>query len=314
MSAPSSASSLPLFNGMPIPGSVFLTDKFKPVEGRRPITAGGFGNVQISQGVANPSYIVVIKTMRYSGDENANKVVDRILLKEITPMLLAYKHRNILEFKGLIKEPNGVLGIVIAFVQNGTLATYLPKIPFSDRPKVLRDVAEGLNYLHTPRTIQGVGRNLVVAHGDLHPGNVLIERDGTAVLSDFGLCKLVELGALTSSSIRHDGPAGVAAYIAPEMHSPKPVAGSKDPYTGRRTLASDIFAFGMLIFTTLGGDIAAALGGSSFLIWKALTESQRPLRQHITARIDEKYWYIATECWKHDPAQRPAIRTVRTYL
>ncbi|EJD51670.1 kinase-like protein [Auricularia subglabra TFB-10046 SS5] len=287
MSTPNAASPIPLFRGKAIPDSVFLIDTFKPVPGKRPITTGGYGTVQISQSVSDPSRVVVIKSMRYSENESLNEEIDKILVKEITPMLLAYTHRNILEFKGLIREP---LGIVSAYIENGTLANHLPKIQLAARPQVLRDVAEGLNYLHTPRTIEGVGGNLVVAHGDLHPGNVLIKSDGTAVLCDFGLCKLAESGGLTSASLRRDGPAGVAAYVAPEMHDAKPPPSSGDPYTGRRTVMSDVFAFGMLIFTTLGGSIEASLGPNSVAIANKLINSHRPIREHITAQIDEKYW------------------------
>lgn len=133
MWAPSWGRPLPFFRGEPIPDTFFLTDTFKPVQGRRPISTGAYAVVQISQSVADPSNVVAIKMLRYSEDEEGNAEMDRILLKEITPLLLAYKHRNILEFKGLVQNP---LGIVTVFVENGSLAYYLQKNPYADRPKI----------------------------------------------------------------------------------------------------------------------------------------------------------------------------------
>ena len=54
-------------------------------------------------------------------------------------------------------------------------------------------------------------------HGDPHPGNLLVQRDGTIVLLDFGLCKALPKGFaglladMMVSAIVGDSPAALAA-------------------------------------------------------------------------------------------------------
>ncbi|KAG2451002.1 hypothetical protein HYH02_004272 [Chlamydomonas schloesseri] len=67
---------------------------------------------------------------------------------------------------------------------------------------VARDVAAGLSYLHP-----------TVVHRDLKPGNVLLDKYGTAKISDFGLARFKANTALTTAEIE----VGTAPYMAPEV-------------------------------------------------------------------------------------------------
>lgn len=67
---------------------------------------------------------------------------------------------------------------------------------------IARDVACGLAYLHP-----------TVIHRDVKPSNILLDADGTAKLSDFGLARQ------TISTLVTESPeAGTAAYLAPEAY------------------------------------------------------------------------------------------------
>ncbi|KAJ8596440.1 hypothetical protein M405DRAFT_856496 [Rhizopogon salebrosus TDB-379] len=69
---------------------------------------------------------------------------------------------------------------------SGTLYEYLGEqaaiITPSTRIELARGIAEGLNYLHSEN----------VVHGDLHPGNVLIDGSGNPCLIDFGLAAVID--------------------------------------------------------------------------------------------------------------------------
>lgn len=97
-------------------------------------------------------------------------------------------------------------------------------------PRILyamRDVARGLAYLH--------GRNLI--HRDLKPENVLLAEDGTARLADFG-------GACVVPRARgHRSYLGTLGYAAPEQ------------VYGRPSLCSDVFAWGLVTYERLTGDL-----------------------------------------------------------
>ena len=86
--------------------------------------------------------------------------------------------------------------------------------------------ALGLEYLHH----EGI------VHGDLHAGNILIDRDGNACLTDFGTALLVEATAYNYAST-HGG--GAVRWQAPEIIDPE-VFGLEST---RPTMQSDIFSF-----------------------------------------------------------------------
>ena len=100
-----------------------------------------------------------------------------------------------------------------------------------------RDLAEALAYIH--------GKGIV--HRDVSLENVLVGPDGRAVLSDFGVSKVIdrdlraELNLSLVTQITNGKPLmGKAFYMAPEV-----CAG------GEETFASDLYALGVLLFYML---------------------------------------------------------------
>lgn len=97
---------------------------------------------------------------------------------------------------------------------------------------------------------------------------------------------------------------GLLVYQAPELH--------EDDGT---SLASDVFAFGMLIVETYSGrrPLARALTDLAAII--ELYKTKRPSRDEI-AREDftESMWKLAEDCWAHKPSERPAMTSVHARL
>ena len=88
---------------------------------------------------------------------------------------------------------------------------------------VLRDVAAGLAHAHEHG----------VLHRDIKPENILIDDEGTALLSDFGFARWQEEKTLTQC--------GTLGYLAPEQAYGKPAR------------ASDVFSWGLVAYELLAG-------------------------------------------------------------
>ncbi len=106
------------------------------------------------------------------------------------------------------------------------------KLPLQVAAAIGKSVVEGLAAAHKAR----------VVHGAVHPRSVLVDQDGAVKLGDFvngrALTSAVAQGA--DSSLWR----GLSGYLAPEL-----VVG-EDP-----SPASDVFAAGAMLFTTLSGEV-----------------------------------------------------------
>jgi len=91
-------------------------------------------------------------------------------------------------------------------------------------------ICRGLAHAH--------GRNVV--HRDLKPANVLIGKDGSVKLSDFGLAKVRDALAQATQEIAQ----GTPAYMAPER-----ISGQGSDHRG------DLFALGVLVYRALAGKL-----------------------------------------------------------
>lgn len=82
-----------------------------------------------------------------------------------------------------------------------------------------------------------------IVHGDVKPGNIIVEQDGHARLLDFGLARGVAdaLQEQGQSSIGAGHPSGTAGYIAPECHE------------GRQDGRADQFALCVVLYRALLG-------------------------------------------------------------
>jgi serine/threonine protein kinase len=115
------------------------------------------------------------------------------------------------------------------------VADGMPNLRATFDTEKLRDafgqLAEGIAALHTFRRI----------HRDLKPQNVRVGRDGRVVVLDFGLTAALDhTGEHFTSAIM-----GTAAYMSPEQGGTPPVA----------TTASDWYAFGVMLYQALTGEL-----------------------------------------------------------
>ena len=102
--------------------------------------------------------------------------------------------------------------------------------------RIISDACQGLDYAHRFKSPDGDHLNLV--HRDISPQNILVSREGTAKLVDFGVAK-----AATSTHQTQTGAVkGKFSYMSPEQISGVPLDGR-----------SDVFSMGIVLFELVTG-------------------------------------------------------------
>jgi serine/threonine protein kinase/tetratricopeptide (TPR) repeat protein len=149
-----------------------------------------------------------------------------------------------------IGEHHGTHFIAMEFIDGVTLREKIHRERTELRKllRFLQQVAEGLSKAHAAG----------IVHRDLKPDNIMITRDGSAKVLDFGLAKLVEKGgpgleqsesssAPTNVMKQHSVPGmvmGTVGYMSPEQAQGK---------TNEIDQRSDIFSFGCILFEAATG-------------------------------------------------------------
>jgi serine/threonine-protein kinase len=121
--------------------------------------------------------------------------------------------------------------IVMQFVDGRSLDAVLaerPRLPLLVASVILSQVASALQHAHE----RGV------VHRDVKPANVLLDADGRAIVTDFGIARREGTTRITDDGMV----VGTIAYMAPEVIS-----------GGDATAAADQYALGVMAFELLGG-------------------------------------------------------------
>jgi hypothetical protein len=133
-----------------------------------------------------------------------------------------------------VGEHEGLPYVVMALVEGEPLAAFLARQGPLD---VKQAIAVALQVLDALAAVHA--RNIV--HRDIKPGNILLDRSGRAVLTDFGLAR----PALDAEHLTSDGVAvGTPAYMAPEQ------AAGQAHQVGPPT---DLYGVGVVLYKMLTG-------------------------------------------------------------
>ncbi|WKV71726.1 protein kinase [Streptomyces sp. PCS3-D2] len=152
-----------------------------------------------------------------------------------------------------------------------TLATAAER---RDVMRTLEQLAEVLDWLHSGRATPS-GRQVV--HGDLSPGNVMVDAHGQATLVDFGLSKLTADHQTAEVWF-------TPGYAAPEV------------FEGKRTPGTDRYAFGAIAYFLLSGESPPASP-------QQLAHAMAELPQ--IALLDAEQRARITALYAEEPSRRP---------
>ena len=174
--------------------------------------------------------------------------------------------------------------LVMEWMPGGTLASELArkgKLPPARAIDIASQVCEALRYAHANG----------VVHRDVKPGNILIDSDGAAKLSDFGLVKSVatESDSERTTLTRTDMAIGTPLYMAPEQK----LGSSKIDQR------ADIYSLGMVFYEMLTGERYDA------------RQAPLSIHDHVPAHLSA----VIARCLHEKPAKRyPSAAQLRDDL
>ncbi|GHB49256.1 hypothetical protein GCM10010347_18980 [Streptomyces cirratus] len=144
--------------------------------------------------------------------------------------------------------------------------------------RTLEQLADVLDWLHSGKATPS-GRQVI--HGDLSPGNVMVDAHGQATLVDFGLSKLTADHQTAEVWF-------TPGYAAPEV------------FDGKRTPGTDRYAFGAIAYFLLSGESPPSSP-------EQLARAVQALPQ--IAVLDAEQRNRITSIYAYDPAERPVSLT-----
>lgn len=208
------------------------------------------------------------------------QMVQRLRLEN--EALIRLTHPNVIRVVELL-ETGTQFAIVLEYMDGGDLRSWNESydLPFVE-PKlwILAQVCRGLGAAHE----QGI------LHRDLKLENVLLNRDGSVKLTDFGVAKFID----RTTHTQHGLLIGSLGYLAPEV------------IDGRgATASSDLFALGVLAYELLTGR-APFQGQTASEILKSTSLGQHTPLGAALPYLDAPVATVLGRCLASQPADRPA--------
>jgi len=151
------------------------------------------------------------------------------------------------------------LYIASAYIEGKTLAEVMEQSPLgpAEAARIVFDLAEALHYAHETG----------IVHRDVKPANIMIDRQGQAMLMDFGLARIER----AEEELTHDHAVmGTPAYMAPEQ---------ADGACGAVGPASDQYSLGVVLYELLCARRPFE-GPPAVVIFNALHTVPEPPRAH----------------------------------
>jgi serine/threonine protein kinase/tetratricopeptide (TPR) repeat protein len=247
--------------------------------------------------------VVALKVIRpeIAGDPEAAQAIERRFKQEL---LLARQvtHKNVVRIHDL-GEVDGIKYITMPFINGEDLGSILDRegtLPVPRGLKMARSFISGLVAAHEAG----------IVHRDLKPANIMIDAEGEALITDFGIARSTGAPASASASAeimpKHGtNPGAIAAqtvlgavvgtigYMAPEQAKAQPV-----------DQRADIYSTGLILYDMLGGRVRVERAENAVAELMSRTTAAPPPLRTINPDVPEAMEEIINRCLQPDAAAR----------
>lgn len=264
-----------------------MTDLGIPEVGEGTLVASG-GSALVYRAQDRQGKTVAVKVLRgIKGTE-----VARRFERELSAAERLSGHPRIIQILSTGVTPAGEPYLVMPFVEGGSLDDELERhgrFSLSDATRDVAVAAEALQFAHA----QGV------LHRDIKPANLLRAADGSVLVSDFGVARVVDAG-ISSATIGASTP----LYAAPELLS-----------DNAASVRSEVYGLAALLYALLQGRPAFA---DSENIWATINRVRTERPPDIDG-VPAPVMAVIRQGMAKDPADRPAsalafVENLRTAL
>ena len=201
-----------------------ISDRYKII-GK--IGSGGMANVYLAEDLILERQVAVkMMSLTFNEDEESDNL-RRFQREALSTTELI--HPNIVNIYDVGEGERPY--IVMEYVNGTDLKKYIQDnhpIPYSKVIKIMSQILSGISYAH---------RNGVI-HRDIKPHNILIDKEGTVKITDFGIAVALSQNSITQTN----SILGSVQYISPEQARGNMV-----------TKQSDIYSLGIVLYEMLTG-------------------------------------------------------------
>ena len=226
---------------------------------------------------------LLLPTVSVHGD-----VVERFLREART--VAALQHPHIVTVYG-VRSGGDAHAIVMQFVDGTSLDAVIATQgarPPAQAARMLSQVAAGLQHAH----------DRGVVHRDVKPANVLIDDQGNAYVSDFGIARRDDGGLVTRTGMV----LGSLDYMSPEQRAGE-----------RVTAAADQYAFGVMAFEVFTGQLP--FSGTLAEVIRGHMETPAPSMRAVVPELPPAVDALIARTLAKDPAHRwPSLVEARERL
>ncbi|KAF7849549.1 hypothetical protein BT93_L0652 [Corymbia citriodora subsp. variegata] len=262
---------------------------------------GGYGSV--FKGRLRSGHEVAVKIMK-KGKTNGQDFISEVAT------IGRIHHVNVVGLIGYCFE-GSKQALLYDFMHNGSLDKHIfsraegTTLDCKEVYKIALGVARGIEYLHR-------GCDIQILHFDIKPHNILLDRNFTPKVSDFGLARLYPTGHNTVSLTAARGTLG---YMAPELVYKN---------LGGISYKADVYSFGKLLMEMASGrkNLDAYAEHSSQIYFPLWVHDQLnqgldvPMEQvsEEDRRVVKKMIIVSLWCIQLNPRDRPSMRKVLEML